>query len=120
MNATRACSIAGCEKPHRGLGYCRTHYDRLKRTGDPNGTRHPTQAQAFWSKVKKSDDCWLWTGKLNHAGYGRIWHQTERRMVFAHRMSYEMHVGSIPPQMEIDHVQGAQLREPGTRATGNA
>ena len=24
----------------------------------------------FWSKVKKTDGCWLWTGHLDYQGYG--------------------------------------------------
>lgn len=31
----RVCSVDGCGKKHSALGYCRTHYRRFKRQGDP-------------------------------------------------------------------------------------
>ena len=33
----RTCSIEGCERPHKGHGYCRPHLERWKRNGDPGG-----------------------------------------------------------------------------------
>ncbi len=33
------CKIEGCGKKHHGLGFCRTHYQRLKKHGDPNCTQ---------------------------------------------------------------------------------
>lgn len=30
------CVMPGCEAPHVALGYCRRHYMRVRRTGDPN------------------------------------------------------------------------------------
>jgi hypothetical protein len=29
------CEIDDCEKPHAGLGWCKEHYDRSLRSGDP-------------------------------------------------------------------------------------
>jgi DNA-binding XRE family transcriptional regulator len=31
----RICSVEGCEREHKGHGYCNTHYQRFKRHGDP-------------------------------------------------------------------------------------
>jgi hypothetical protein len=31
----RMCSVPGCKRKHRGLGYCHTHLECFKRTGDP-------------------------------------------------------------------------------------
>jgi 5-methylcytosine-specific restriction endonuclease McrA len=31
----RICSVAGCERPHYGQGYCNLHWQRRRRTGDP-------------------------------------------------------------------------------------
>ena len=35
----RTCIVAGCGRKHAGRGYCRTHYWRWKRTGDPDPDR---------------------------------------------------------------------------------
>jgi len=32
----RTCTFPGCDKPHKALGYCRTHYSRIQRRGDVN------------------------------------------------------------------------------------
>ncbi len=52
----------------------------------------------FWAKVDKSGDCWLWTARLSHNGYGRFVNQA------AHRTAYEMLVGPIPEGMQLDHL----------------
>lgn len=32
----RNCSVEGCQRPHKGHGYCRLHLRRLKENGDPH------------------------------------------------------------------------------------
>lgn len=59
----------------------------------------------FWAKVLRTDDpnsCWLWTGRCNENGYGRI-HVHGRGLVGAHRWSYEHHLGAIPVGMHVLH-----------------
>lgn len=36
----RICELPGCEATHYGHGYCRPHYKRFKRYGDPLGWKH--------------------------------------------------------------------------------
>lgn len=48
----------------------------------------------FWENVKESGECWIWTGGTSDEGYGLIGYGGKR--VFAHRFSYEIHVGPIP------------------------
>ena len=36
-NSNRKCSVEGCEKKHKGLGYCVNHFRKFKQYGDPNG-----------------------------------------------------------------------------------
>lgn len=44
--------------------------------------------------------CWLWKGARNRYGYGVVrWHGAAR---LAHRVSYELHRGPCPP--ELDHL----------------
>lgn len=106
--AQRMCSIDGCERRHHCRGWCSTHYERFRIHGDAQAGRsvriwHDDEAR-FWSKVEKADpgDCWLWTGVIDQAGYGRI--DLGKTNYQAHRFSYEINVGPIPEGLEIDHV----------------
>lgn len=59
----------------------------------------------IWSKVEKSDGCWLWTGMTRADGYGLIWGDGRPRpLLRAHRVVYELLVGPIPADTELDHL----------------
>lgn len=45
--------------------------------------------------------CWLWTGALDHYGYGLT--TRNGKQIKAHRAVYEMHRGPIPKALDIDH-----------------
>jgi hypothetical protein len=45
--------------------------------------------------------CWLYTGVIQHHGYGRI--GAAGRMVYTHRVTFEHHVGPIPEGLQLDH-----------------
>lgn len=47
-------------------------------------------------------NCWLWTGATDRHGYGHI--KVKGRLLRAHRVSYETHVGPIPDDKQIDHL----------------
>jgi DNA-binding CsgD family transcriptional regulator len=51
----------------------------------------------FWSKVKKTEGCWIWLGGTSK-GYGRF-ALTRRKTVRAHRFSFEMANGLLAPGM---------------------
>lgn len=55
----------------------------------------------FWSKVAKTDGCWLWTGSLVN-GYGVF--SVKRKNKYAHRFCYELTIGPIPEGLFLDHV----------------
>lgn len=55
----------------------------------------------FWAKVEKGDGCWLWRGARAPSGYGNFW---AGRYVYAHRFSYELANGPIPPGLLVCHV----------------
>lgn len=50
------------------------------------------------------DGCWLWTGYCDKNGYARAYDSERKSIVWAHRYSYEQHVGPIEPGHQIDHM----------------
>lgn len=44
---------------------------------------------SFWSKVTKSDGCWIWNGYKNQDGYGRM--VVNERLVMTHRIAFAIH-----------------------------
>jgi hypothetical protein len=66
-----------------------------------------TLEQRFWEVVlpDPNSGCWLWGGDSN-GKYGNI-HFTEggkHKRLLAHRLSYQLNVGAIPPGICIDHI----------------
>jgi hypothetical protein len=71
-------------------------YDRV-----PRGQKMSIR-QRFWSKVNKTETCWLWQGAIwKSHGYGAFSYQGKN--VRAHRFSYELHYGPIPEEMHVCH-----------------
>lgn len=48
--------------------------------------------------------CWLWTGADNTIGYGKMRHPETGKCDYVHRYAYEVIVGVIPEDLEIDHI----------------
>ena len=57
--------------------------------------------EKFWSKVVKSDGCWLWTGTKNNCGYGQF--GLNGSTVLAHRYAWQLNKGLIPKGLCICH-----------------
>lgn len=67
-------------------------------------------ADRFWSKVLKTETCWLWQAGLNSNGYGRFqyFNRTHRRGsrgrdLYAHRVSWMLTHGELPDTMKVLH-----------------
>ena len=60
--------------------------------------------QRFLMKVEKTPTCWLWTAAKQQGGYGMFGAKNTKKVVAAHRWSYEHFVGPIPKGMQIDHL----------------
>jgi hypothetical protein len=60
-----------------------------------------TPIEKFMRRVFiEADGCWRWVGSINpRSGYGLFGHRA-----YAHRWSYEHHVGVIPEGLDIDHL----------------
>lgn len=59
---------------------------------------------AFWSKVEKTEGCWLWKASKFKNGYGQF--RRSDGGCLAHRFAYQWAYGSIPAGTEVDHVCG--------------
>jgi hypothetical protein len=66
----------------------------------------PDKIALFWSRIDVTPACWLWTAATS-AGYGRMRIDGESQL--AHRVSYQIHNGSIPAGLEIDHICRVRL-----------
>lgn len=60
-----------------------------------------TVEKRFFSKVDKTETCWLWTGHKT-LGYGKI-AMGRGNLMWAHRVSYVLHKGEIPEGKLIMH-----------------
>jgi len=63
-------------------------------------------AVRFWKHVDLSRNptgCWQWTGWTNANGYGRIGIDLHRRILFAHRVAWELAYGLIPGGVCVLH-----------------
>lgn len=62
-----------------------------------------TDLEYFFERVKYSDDCWEWQGGKSVAGYGHFSLYTEKRVVRAHRWSYEYFTGETLGELSCCH-----------------
>lgn len=64
-------------------------------------------ADRFWKKVTRrgDDECWSWNGAKNEKGYGVIGRGGGRKSgnEKAHRVSWIIHFGAIPPGLAVCH-----------------
>lgn len=60
------------------------------------------QLNLFFKRVNKTPGgCWLWPSQTKD-GYGQFF--LNGKNIYAHRISYELHVGPIPSGLQIDHL----------------
>lgn len=86
----------GCEEqPNANRRFVLGHNVRLRDTG--------TFEARFWSKVRKTDGCWLWTASLRPSGYGQV-KGPDGKLTNAHRAAYLLAKGPIAPGLELDHL----------------
>ena len=62
----------------------------------------------FWSKVKKTKNCWLWSAGKS-SGYGYFWITDRKQPPYgrnypAHDVAYTLVKGNIPIGLELDHL----------------
>jgi hypothetical protein len=115
----RVCSVDTCERLTEGRkGLCKQHAANARR-GKPLKPFGPIGPQVvpieerFWAAVDKNGPlpsrpdiegrCWIWTKSLDH-GYGSIQEVGTRRGIRAHRLSWELHGGTLIDGLELDHL----------------
>ncbi len=97
------CLVEGCAGRGYKRGWCSKHYQRWSKYGSPTAIegRDVTPEQRFWSRVDKTETCWLWTG-ARAEGYAVM--RLNGKQIKAHRFAYMLLVGPIPDGMVLDHV----------------
>lgn len=85
-------------------------YDCFKRRGfavrDKKLLLHMTKERTrklFLKKVGKTKDCWIWNASQIPTGYGRFKSKTITNSGYAHRASWLIYNGEIPPGMCVLH-----------------
>jgi len=78
-------------------------YSKLYRVGLRRGSKKVPVSKRFYDKFTPEpfSACWLWTAGINELGYGIIPVGGVGRL--AHRISWELHRGSIPLGMLVCH-----------------
>ena len=106
VNATRVCSVDGCNGAVHKVGLCRGHYGRRLKYGEDFDRgpihRRGSHFDRIFSRVDAAGDCWEWTGHKNERGYGVV--MIDRVQGPVHRRVWEILVGPIPEGFEIDHL----------------
>lgn len=68
------------------------------------GPKPKPELERFFGLLEEAPDgCWLWIGYVRPNGYAQFG-QANRRIVYAHRWSYQEFVGPIPEGLELDHL----------------
>lgn len=114
----KTCSRCGEVKPesafHRAgarlypmCAPCRSEARRGSRRNvpPPEASETPSQqaVERFWSRVRKTDSCWIWTGAIGKGDlYGRFY--ADGRHWKAHRFSYFLAHGPVPAGLQVDHL----------------
>lgn len=98
----KLCSIDSCTNKHYARGWCRSHYERWSKHGDPlKVVRFDSPELAFEARTEPIGDCLIWVGAKHPAGYGQM--RINKKIVPAHRYAWEVEHGPIPEGMEVDH-----------------
>lgn len=58
-------------------------------------------SERFWERTWVTSGCWSWLGERNEDGYGKL--SVGLKKKFAHRVSWEIHKGPIPPGLCVCH-----------------
>ncbi|MDR9777242.1 hypothetical protein RJJ65_32305 [Rhizobium hidalgonense] len=104
------CSIDGCDKAAYGKGYCRSHYERFRKHGDPLHIACVPKGEPLrWvhevALHYTGDECLIWPFGNSGRGYATL--RVDGRTVGAHRVLCELAHGAPPtPDHQAAHSCG--------------
>lgn len=75
--------------------YCKKEFENV------SSERECSLKCRILKKCKKTNKCWIWLGSCNQRGYGRL--KVKKKLLFAHRISYEIFKGDIPEHIHVCH-----------------
>ena len=106
----KICKVEGCEKKHKSLGLCDTHYSFYRKKGYIGQKEMRPLEDRFWEKVDKSEGlgpdgtCWEWRAYVHPSGYGQLGlGRAVDGVMHTHRISYLLEHGEIPKGMLVLH-----------------
>lgn len=108
--AQRICSIPGCGEPYCARGWCKNHYYRWKRNGDPMGGNARAGAPLKWLEDHvgwKEEPCLIFPYSKVERGYGAVLFRG--RTVGAHRAMCILAHGEPEDKMVAAHSCGRGL-----------
>ena len=103
------CSVESCERKTYARGWCKSHYERWRKHGDPLAGRklrayYMDPEGAFLARTEPivgEPAHIIWTGATNSKGYGSL--TVNGRKMLAHRYAWQRVNGPIPDGMVVDH-----------------
>lgn len=103
----KTCKL--CGKSVFAALLCYAHYRRIARHGSPESREHSKRLlrsgagvlHRFWSKVNKTEGCWLWTAGRFSNGYGVFYNGKSNTR--AHRFSWALEHGEVPENLYVLH-----------------
>ena len=110
MTARIKCSVDGCGDISLSLGFCRKHYARYRRHGDPLAGRTYRGEARKWVEDHKDyvgDDCLIYPYNRTRDGYA-VWKEGYRtKTIYIHNLYCEHKHGPCPPdKQEAGHTCG--------------
>ena len=105
MKTCEHCGVTFGPRPKEGTAFAARRF-----CGRPCASAFRVDAiritpERFMGRTRhEPSGCVVWTGSLTAEGYGNLRIPGEDRNDYAHRVSYELHVGAIPEGLVIDHL----------------
>ena len=101
----KLCSVDGCNKKLYAKGFCKAHYARFQRHGDPLKGRTPygEPLKFLEDAIKQAspDACVIWPYALDKDGYGVS--RKDGKTIGAHRLALILFTGISHDHLEAAH-----------------